>query len=207
MTTLTDSEQAVVNLRKQGRSWNEIATHVGSTKSAVNSSYRRAQSKLGKADPRSLEARDAEGAAVVIDAVSDPFASISQAARKCGFPPSTVQRLVQRLRSQYAPLNTAMVEFKTHELIGKLKNVQMALVDHMDPLAMAGASLKELAISLGVVTDKIELIEGRQQTHVMTHEERRSMDETAKRLWAEMKRRGLTPTIVEGEVVNDQDGG
>ena len=204
MTTLTDKQKVIVRLRdKENLSWGEIAKRVGSSKGAAHSAYAKAQEKLlNKSDPRSIESREPETAAVLVDAVTDPFTTITQAALQCGFPRTTVQRLVQRLRSQYAPLNEAMIAFKAEELVAKLKDVQWRILEHMDDLAMGGASLKELAISFGVVTDKLEFLEAK-PAPMMMPAKRFEMDELARVLFNEMKRRGLT---LEGEVANGGEG-
>ncbi len=118
---LTDRETEIVQLREtEGLSWSQIADRLGTTRSSVNSSYRAAKRKeAAPPKPRAstTEVARPEEAAALIDAATSPFATVLQAAKACGFPPTTARRIMQRLEARYAPLNDAIRKVKREELI------------------------------------------------------------------------------------------
>ncbi len=72
---------------------------------------------------------------------------------------------------------------------------------YMDDFSMAGAAVKDLAISAGIMVDKARLLKG-EPTTIYRHEDVRKLDELGAALMKEMKRRGIT---IEGEKV-DREG-
>ena len=201
---LTDREIKIVRLRDtEGLSWRQIADQVGTTRSSVNSSYRAAKRKETEPPkPRAsaTEVARPEEAAVLIDAATSPFATVGAAAKACGFPPTTARRIMQRLEARYAPLNDAIRKVKSEELIGLLEDRAQRCLFYMDDFSMAGASVKDLAISTGIMTDKARLLKG-EPTAIYGHEDSRKLDELGAALMKEMKRRGIT---IEGENVDGE---
>ena len=118
---LTDREVEIIQLRDTERlSWSQIADRLETTRSSVNSSYRaakRKQTELPKPRASATEVAKPEEAAALIDAATSPFATVLQAAKLCGFPPTTARRIMQRLEARYAPLNDAIRKVKREELI------------------------------------------------------------------------------------------
>ncbi len=182
-----------------------IAKRLGTAKGSVNSSYRAAKRK--ETEPRkprasSTEVRKPEEAAALIDAATSPFASIKAAAKACGFPESTARRIMERLQARYAPLEAAIRKVKSEELAGLFEDRAMRCVYYMDDFAMAGAPVKDLAISAGIMTDKARLLRG-EATAIYSYKDIRKLDEIGAALMEEMKRRGIT---IDGEVERGGEG-
>ena len=201
---LTDRETEIVQLRDtEGLSWRQIADRVGTTRSSVNSSYRAAKRKataLPKPRASATEVARPEEAAALIDAATSPFATVLQAARACGFPPTTARRIMQRLEARYAPLNDAIQKVKREELIALFEDRAQRCLFYMDDFSMAGAGLKDLAISAGIMTDKARLLKG-EPTAIYSHKDMKKLDELGAAIMKEMQRRGIT---IEGDVVHEE---
>ncbi|MCZ6592678.1 MAG: sigma factor-like helix-turn-helix DNA-binding protein [Alphaproteobacteria bacterium] len=203
---LTDHEVEIVRLRDtESLSWSQIADRLGTTRSSVNSSYRAAKRKeAAPPKPRAstTEVAKPEEAAALIDAATSPFATVLQAAKACGFPPTTARRIMQRLQARYAPLNDAIRKVKREELINLFDDRAQRCLFYMDDFSMAGAAVKDLAISAGIMVDKARLLKG-EPTTIYRHEDVRKLDELGAALMKEMKRRGIT---IDGETVDDREG-
>ncbi len=201
---LTDRETEIVRLRDTERlSWSQIADRLGATRSSVNSSYRAAKRKqTASPKPRAsaTEVARPEEAAALIDAATSPFATVLQAAKACGFPPTTARRIMQRLEARYAPLNDAIRKVKREELIDLFEDRAQRCLFYMDDFSMAGAAVKDLAISAGIMTDKARLLKG-EPTTIYSHQDIRKLDELGAALMKEMKRRGIW---IEGDVVHEK---
>jgi len=130
-------------------------------------------------------------------AVTDPFKSIAQAAKECGFPPSTIRNFLRRLKARYQPLHDTVQEVKVNELIALLDDRAMRAVAHMDDFAMATAGVKDLAIAAGVMIDKSQLLKG-QPTSIISTAEREQLRDLLPKLLREAERRGIT---IEGEII------
>ncbi len=199
---LTDREVEIVQLRDTERlSWSQIADRLETTHSSVNSSYRaakRKQTELPKPRASATEVAKPEEAAALIDAATSPFATVLQAAKLCGFPPTTARRIMQRLEARYAPLNDAIQKVKREELINLFEDRALRCGLYMDDFSMAGAGLKDLAISAGIMTDKARLLKG-EPTAIYSHKDMKKLDELGAALIKEMNRRGIT---IDGETVD-----
>jgi DNA invertase Pin-like site-specific DNA recombinase len=197
---LTEREIEILRLRDgEGLSWQSIADRLGSSKGAVNSSYRNAKRKIETGDrpnTNTIEAKDPERASKALDAVADPFATIAKAAKECGFPESTIRRFIRRLKVRYQPLDDAVRQVRTQELIQLFEDRASRALDYLDDYAMAGASARDLAVVAGVMVDKARLLKG-QPTQILSHEERKNINELIPAVIKEARRRGIT---IEGKL-------
>ena len=161
---LTDREHEIVYLRDlEGLSFQSIAEHFDTSKGSVNSSYRNAKRKLedgSMARGNSIESKDPERASNALDAVTDPFATIRQAAKECGFPESTIRRFIKRLESRYRPLDAAIREVRREELIQLFEDRASRALQYMDDFTLSGSSARDLAIVAGIMVDKSRLLRG-----------------------------------------------
>ncbi len=193
--TLTERQAQIVQLREEGLSLSAIADRLGTSKGSVSSSLRAAKAKAAatgapKAFAQTCEVKKPEKTARALDLATDPFATIEAAAKKCGFPPTTLKQLMRRMRVRYAPLNDAIREVKDRELALLCGDRAHRCLTYMDDFSMAGASVKDLAISAGVMIDKSRLLKD-QATHVIKIQDIRKLDEMAKVMHDEMERRGM----------------
>ncbi len=203
MSELTQREAKIAELRGEGLTFVEIARRLGTTAGSVRSSWRVARKKNKHpvsmpAGAVPIERRDPERGAAMLDlatdATSDPWVQIEQAARRCGFPPTTLRLFIARLKARYQPLNDAIVEVKRDELLKLLDDRAFRALTYLDDFALAGAGAKDLAIAAGILLDKAQLLKG-QPTQILTHAERAKMDELLPMVIRECQRRGI---IVDG---------
>ncbi len=126
----------------------------------------------------------------MLDVATDPFATVAAAAKECGFPEATLKQLLKRMRTRYKPFNDALREVKRDELIKILEDRALRCIEYVDDFAMAKASLRDLAITAGVLIDKSLLLKG-EPTAIFRNEDRRKLNELLPALIAEAKRRGV----------------
>ncbi len=193
--TLTERQAQIVELREEGLSLSAIADRLGTGKGSISSSLRAAKAKAAatgapKAFAQTVEVKNPAKGAEAIDKLTDPFTTIESAARACGLPRTTAQQLMKRLQTRYAPLKDAIREVKDRELARLCEDRAHRCLTYMDDFSMAGASVKDLAISAGVMIDKSRLLKD-QATHVIKIQDVRKLDEMAELLHAEMERRGM----------------
>ncbi len=193
--TLTERQAQIVQLREEGHSLSAIADRLGTSKGSVSSSLRAAKAKAAATGPpeafaQMSEVKNPEATAEALDLATDPFMSITAAAKQCGFPPTTLKQLMRRMKTRWAPLNDAIREVKDQEMARLCEDRAYRCMSYMDDFSMAGAPVKDLAISAGVMIDKSRLLKD-QPTHVMRVEDFRKLDEQLVVLHDEMERRGM----------------
>ena len=120
-------------------------------------------------------------------AIKPEVEAFKEAARNLGLNQKVTNALLKRLEQ---PVN-GNKKYSPKELLEQL-DLKIALgLDYMDDLAFASASLKELSISMGILIEKRQLLQG-QPTQIMSHQEVKELDELIPALYEECKRRGLT---------------
>ena len=146
------------------------------------------------------------GLVKTLDSLSDPLGSLQAAAEACGLEASIVKSLVKRVKAQYQPILQEMRAFKTSELLGLLEDRAGRALQYLDDYKLSAASAKDLAIITGILLEKRQLLSG-EPTHILSHEDRMSLNKLAPALEAEFRRRGflaedrgdiidITPTVV-----------
>ena len=132
---------------------------------------------------------------------SKPFASFIQAAKDLGLKPRVAQRLVQRLRAQYQPVLSELRKFQKDEFLELLEDRAHRALEYMDDYNLANANAKDLAIIVGILMEKRQLLRG-EPTQILSIEERAGMGELIPRLLQEASRRGLSVGVyktIDGE--------
>jgi len=197
---LTKKQRDVVRLRNKSLSWSKIAGELGTTKSSVNSSYRAAQVKIARgdtADVRTLEVKRPADAAAALDVMTDPGATINKAAKLLGLPASTLRGFMRRMKLRNASALQDIREVKAAELVKLLDDRALKAISYINDDNLAGASPRDLAVVSGIMIDKSQLLQG-QPTQIISHEERKKLNDLIPLLVNEAKRRGIT---IEGMVV------
>ncbi len=219
MSDLTEREVEVVRLRDEEKLvWREIAERLGTSKGAVNSSYREALKKRDRAaNPQTqkseikvradtVEVKRPDETAELLDIALEPFKSIGAAAEACGFPPSTAKRLMKRMAARYKPLHDAVRKIKDEDMTLLLEDRAHRCITYIDDFNMAGAGVRDLAVSAGVMIDKARLLKG-EPTNIMRVQDIKELDELGKMLNAEMKRRGLLIDVTPEKADTAQESG
>ena len=127
----------------------------------------------------------------VLDLTSDPFATLISAAQDAGLDPAVMARMLDRVKSKYQPVLGEMRTVKTQGILAKIEDRLDRALDYLDDLALAGASAKDLAIIVGILAEKRQLLRG-EPTHIMSSTERMSVNELVPALLREAEKRGLT---------------
>lgn len=221
MSDLTEREVEVVRLRDEEKLvWREIAERLGTSKGAVNSSYREALKKRDRAaNPQTyscksevkvradtVEVKRPEETAELLDIALEPFKSIGAAAEACGFPPSTAKRLMKRMAARYKPLHDAVRKIKDEDMTLLLEDRAHRCITYIDDFNMAGAGVRDLAVSAGVMIDKARLLKG-EPTQITRLEDVKKLDELEEMLFAEMKRRGKLIDVTPEKADTAQESG
>ena len=132
---------------------------------------------------------------------SKPFVSFLAAAKELGLKTHTTQRLVQRLRAQYQPVLSELRKFQKDEFLGLLEDRAHRALEYMDDYTLANANAKDLAIIVGILMEKRQLLRG-EPTQILSIEERAGMSDLIPKLLREAERRGLSVGVyktIDGE--------
>lgn len=113
---------------------------------------------------------------------------------ECGLSKSVAQRLAQRIRSRHGAVVEAVKQRSTRDFVEKLEEKAWAALEMIDDFTLSCSSAKDLAIIVGIMLEKRQLLSG-QPTAILSFEERRNMDELMPLLVKEAQRRGM---IVDG---------
>lgn len=147
------------------------------------------------------EALTGEQLADVLLESSAPFQTLMASAKAVGLQPEVTRRLVQRIRAQYQPVLTELRKFQKDEFLGLLEDRAHRALEYMDDYNLAKANAKDLAIIVGILMEKRQLLRG-EPTQILSIEERAGMGELIPRLLQEAERRGLSVGVyktIEGE--------
>lgn len=206
---LTLKQQAVYDMKVDGKSRREIAHILGISEPVVSKTLQAARKKLGLVKqrlvaPQGIEYKNPEIAAAAIEAASDPSApSLTEAINRVnatlkasGLPDKVSERLIRRLRVKYADAITATRELKTNEILQMLGNKIDLAAFYLDDKVMAEASARDIMLGLGVLIEKRNLLRG-EPTQIISDHERKKLHELLPALIAESQRRGIT---VDGQV-------
>ena len=132
----------------------------------------------------------AGGLVKTLDALSDPLGSLVAAAEATGLSGEAARRMVKRVQAQYQPMLQEKREYKTSELLELLTDRAGKALEWMDDYIMSQASGKELAVMTGILLEKRQLLSG-EPTHILSHEDRMSLNKLAPALEAEFRHRGF----------------
>ena len=106
----------------------------------------------------------------------------------CGLPARTAKALRKRVREVYAPVLGVIKDLSRDSFIAQLQNRRMKILEAMSDLKIDDASLRDLAVSYGVLQDKEALLKG-DPTSIVSIEDRRTMGELSTAMVEEAKRR------------------
>ena len=151
-----------------------------------------------------FEAIPDESLAEMMDLATEPLSNLAAAAKECGLSENVAKRLVARVRSQYQPMMSEMKAFKTSDITKKIEDKAMRALDWLDDYKMAQASAKDLAIIVGILLEKRQLMRG-EPTHIFSTTERMSLNELVPMMVKEANRRGMELSH-EGDMIDVTPG-
>ncbi len=133
----------------------------------------------------------AEGQAAVLDAVSEPLVTLEIALKAAGLNPIAGKKLIARIKARNMPVTSELRAVKAGGLIKKIEDRIDRVLDYVDDEAMASASFKDLAVGLGILIDKRQLLSG-EPTHIISSLERASLTDLIPLMHKEAERRTMT---------------
>lgn len=140
-----------------------------------------------------------EQMAEAFDVVNTPFASLEAAAKKVGLPESVLKALKGRLRARFQPLNQELREQTTKGFLAQMEDRLDRALHYLDDYVLSAASAKDLAVVIGILTEKRQLLRG-EPTQILSTEERQTLNVLIPVVIREAQRRGITIDMAEGEV-------
>lgn len=203
MSELTENQTLILTLKREGKTSKEIAATLGCSPNVIRNALNKIYAKIGmkgglhraaiskESTSNLTELKRPEQAAAFIDAVTDPFARIAQAMRETGLPPSTAEALLRRLRTRYRPVNAALRDLKTADLIRMLNERITLALEYIDEKVIAEASFRDLSLGTSALIEKRNLLRG-EPTVVVDFNQRKKLNELMPAMIAEARRRGLT---------------
>lgn len=148
-----------------------------------------ARTKITKQSGKGLEFVDPEKTAEVIDLATDPYMRMADVARASKMPKPTVQALMNRIRNYYQPVVEELKRVKDGEILELLRDRTGRALGYLDDYSLSSASAKDLAITIGILIEKTQLLEGK-PTQILSVEERRHINDLLPAVIQEAKRRG-----------------
>jgi len=162
------------------------------------------------AGSKSVENRDPETAADVV--MTDPshesgIKRFMEAAAACGMPKAMALSLKKRMETRYLPASESLRTVNTGTLIQYLDDRALKALEYMDDAVFAEAPLRDLAVTMGILIEKRQLLRG-EPTQILSVEERSSLDDLIPMIVDEAQRRGMAidnnpmrANDIEGEAV------
>ena len=148
-----------------------------------------ARTKITKKTDQSLEFYNPEKAAEAIDLATDPYRRLADVAETAKMPLATVKALINRVRNHYQPVHEELKRVKDNEIIELLRDRTGRALGYLDDYSLSSASAKDLAITIGILIEKTQLLEGK-PTQILSVEERRHINDLLPAVIREAQRRG-----------------
>jgi hypothetical protein len=112
-----------------------------------------------------------------------------------------------RIQAQYTHLKEGVQRLETRDLLLQLDDKIARTLHYLDDFALSQSSAKDLAIVMGILIEKRQLLKG-EPTQIISTEDRSKLINIMPLLIVEAKRRGLTidmnPETQEAVVVDDK---
>lgn len=122
--------------------------------------------------------------------LGDPEETLEAAARATGLGRSTAQALLRRLRAQHSPLINELRTTNSSELTGILEDRIWRALQYLDDFNLAKAPARDLAVIVGILLEKRQLLRG-EPTHILSTTERANLNELVPLMVKEAQRRGI----------------
>jgi hypothetical protein len=155
--------------------------------------------------PTTVEVKNPEAVAAAVDRLSDPLSEdrLRELAESCGLSQVTMQSLLRRHRARSQPVVEELKRVRTDELQALLDDRATRALGWLDDAAMSQASARDLAIVVGILLEKRQLLRG-EPTQILTVDDRRTLNEIAASVMKECHRRGM---VIEGAFTEVPEGG
>ena len=133
-----------------------------------------------------------EGIAAVMEQQVDAtdFTRLKELGEQTGLPQRTIDAFINRFKRRYLPVKLEAERITTKELVRKLETKANMALEYMDDIAFNEASLRDLAVTLGILLEKRQLL-NHEATVIIGIEERKHLNELIPAMLREAERRGM----------------
>ena len=214
---LTDNQRTAYELRRSGKTWDEVAQAMHCGPNTARDHARAAERngmpplqwghnytsvKVEMDDEQALGMLKALNGVDVNGKVDT--AAIMKICALSGLPTRAAMAFAKRIGSRFGELKTAYKRMSAVEQSEKTMEAANFLLDHIDPISVVGMNAKDLAFGYAALVDKALLLTGR-PTAIYDLNVRTRLDKLMPIMLAEAKRRGIT---IDGTaVVVSEEGG
>lgn len=214
---LTDNQRTAYEMRRAGKTWDEIAQamHIGlqTARDHARAAERNgmpplqwghnyASLKVEMDDEKAVELLKAMNGVDQNGKVDTD--AIMKIAALAGVPTRSAMAFAKRIGSRFGDLKTAYRRMTAAEQSDMLMEKANFMADHIDPISVVGMNAKDLAFGVAALVDKALLLTGR-PTAIYDLNVRTRLDKLMPIMLAEAKRRGIT---IDGTavVVSEAEG-
>lgn len=203
--------QRAYDLRKQGLTWEDIGAQLKisaeTAKNYANRCENAGQEKLKEFRAATPEVVNPEKTSEIIDRAmtergldTAKFIELAQAA---GLPTKVALGLANRVRANYGAIYKEVKRLKSEEMIDRLNEKIGMGLKYLDDYAFANASGKDIAIIIGILTEKMLLLGGK-PTQIIDVSTSSKLEILMPQFMAEAVRRGITLDVVPtGKLIED----
>jgi len=144
-----------------------------------------------KPEPPEPEADLPADAVAALHAISAPVEQVLEAHRAAGISRDITMGVIQRLAAQQAGFKHSLKALSVKFLIGTIEEKIALVLHYLDEFAISSAKPRDLAIILGILIDKRQLLLG-EPTQILSMQDRKHVNELIPVLLQEAEARGMT---------------
>jgi hypothetical protein len=156
----------------------------------------------GAATGRDLKAGDRLGhddvAAMLFEYATQPADAVRQGLLGRGFSLKTVERFLELMRGKEVGAGQLVKGYSQREYLAKLREKSDLALSYVTAEKLEAAGVKDVAITVGILTEKAQLLDNR-PTAIFSFEERAPMADLLKTALKEASRRNLVIDMTDPE--------
>ena len=127
---------------------------------------------------------------------AEAFKKLKAAGVACGVDARSMEGLVARLRGRSLSAKVGRLKLDDKELLALVDDALARAFQFLDDFALGQATARDVAVTIGVLTDKRRLLR-EEPTSIMKHQDMRKLDEFLEEVSKELKRRGDGPEVID----------
>lgn len=203
--------QKAFDMREAGCTWEEIAATLGVKEETAKNYVARIENQAGKklkefqnATPEMTN--PAKTAELIDKAMADANfdrAKFLEFAVASGLPLKVANGLAGRIRAQFGAVYKEYKILKGAALAEEIRGKISKMLEYLDDYAMSQMSGKDLALSIAVLIDKVQVLDGK-PVAIYDVNVSHKIEVLMPQFMAEAKRRGITLDAVPVEVVANE---
>ena len=124
------------------------------------------------------------------------FEKFKAAGIAIGVDARSMERTVARLQGRSLSAKGGRLKLSDKELLALVDDALARAFQFLDDFALGQATARDVAVTIGVLTDKRRLLR-EEPTAIMKHQDMRKLDEFLEKVSEELKRRGDGPEVID----------